>query len=291
MAEFEFHTSPAGTVEGVTASFQHEGAARKVLFRRLLADGDDNTKLAKSNRLRRYRTFGLSLAPAKTSGRQVCPKSSPGCRESCIFVSGFAQVFEQINLIRTAKTHLWFEQREMFEKILRQDLDRVRGYAAKLGKKPVVRLNVFSDIPWERVAPWIFEEYCTPIYYDYTKILARVKDPYLPPEYDLTFSRSETNDEEVAEALARKKRVAVVFKIKPRQWRKLRPRVLRVGGRDYRVVDGDRHDLRFLDPEGVVVGLYAKGSGRKDSTGFVLEPRPSGEFVIGRERSFAVSCI
>jgi hypothetical protein len=37
-----------------------------------------------------------------------------------------------------------------------------------------------------------------------------------------------------------------------------------------RVIIGDETDLRFLDPSGCVVGLYAKGRGRKDRTGFVV---------------------
>jgi hypothetical protein len=34
-----------------------------------------------------------------------------------------------------------------------------------------------------------------------------------------------------------------------------------------RVIDGDKHDLRFLDPRGVVVGLLAKGSAKKAAAG------------------------
>ena len=46
--------------------------------------------------------------------------------------------------------------------------------------------------------------------------------------------------------------VAVVFKDKlPKTWM------------DRKVIDGDAHDLRFKDPRGVVVGLVAKGLGRK----------------------------
>jgi hypothetical protein len=30
-----------------------------------------------------------------------------------------------------------------------------------------------------------------------------------------------------------------------------------------KVIDGDAHDLRFKDPRGVVVGLVAKGLGKK----------------------------
>ena len=37
-----------------------------------------------------------------------------------------------------------------------------------------------------------------------------------------------------------------------------------------KVVDGDKNDLRFLDPKGVVVGLRAKGPARQDQSGFVI---------------------
>ena len=33
------------------------------------------------------------------------------------------------------------------------------------------------------------------------------------------------------------------------------------------VIDGDKDDLRFLDPKNSIVGLYAKGDARKDNSG------------------------
>jgi len=36
------------------------------------------------------------------------------------------------------------------------------------------------------------------------------------------------------------------------------------------VVDGTETDLRFLDPQGVIVGLVANGEGKKDTSGFVV---------------------
>ena len=36
------------------------------------------------------------------------------------------------------------------------------------------------------------------------------------------------------------------------------------------VINGDKDDLRFLDPKGVIVGLYAKGQAKKDNSGFVI---------------------
>jgi predicted transcriptional regulator len=38
------------------------------------------------------------------------------------------------------------------------------------------------------------------------------------------------------------------------------------------VFNGDDSDLRFLDPQNSVIGLYAKGKAKKDTTGFVKYP-------------------
>ena len=68
------------------------------------------------------------------------------------------------------------------------------------------------------------------------------------------------------EALASGVNVAVVFntrkgKALPTTWNSLP------------VIDGDAHDLRFLDPRtphGIIIGLRAKGRARKDTSGFVV---------------------
>jgi len=39
----------------------------------------------------------------------------------------------------------------------------------------------------------------------------------------------------------------------------------------YRVIDGTETDLRFLDEQGVIVGLLAKGKAKKDISGFVVD--------------------
>jgi len=37
------------------------------------------------------------------------------------------------------------------------------------------------------------------------------------------------------------------------------------------VINGDAHDLRFLDPKGVIVGLSPKGhKAKRDQSGFVI---------------------
>jgi hypothetical protein len=36
------------------------------------------------------------------------------------------------------------------------------------------------------------------------------------------------------------------------------------------VVNGDNSDIRYLDNQGVIVALYAKGKAKKDNSGFVV---------------------
>jgi hypothetical protein len=37
------------------------------------------------------------------------------------------------------------------------------------------------------------------------------------------------------------------------------------------VIDGTEHDLRFMDPKGVIVGLVPKGKAKHDTSGFVVQ--------------------
>jgi hypothetical protein len=85
------------------------------------------------------------------------------------------------------------------------------------------------------------------------------------PNYQLTFSAADGNDNDVTKAVAQGYNVAVVFGLK-----KTEAMPESYLGRP--VFNGDESDLRFLDPKGVVVGLYAKGKAKKDTSGFVKYP-------------------
>ena len=76
--------------------------------------------------------------------------------------------------------------------------------------------------------------------------------------YNITFSDSGRNDSDIKAAIASGHNVAVVFQDHlPRRWMQRR------------VINGDKHDLRFKDPDGVIVGLVAKGQGRKINNKFI----------------------
>ena len=46
------------------------------------------------------------------------------------------------------------------------------------------------------------------------------------------------------------------------------------------VFNGDESDLRFLDPKNSIIGLYAKGKAKKDTSGFVQYPIGEYAFTI-----------
>jgi hypothetical protein len=96
-------------------------------------------------------------------------------------------------------------------------------------------------------------------FYDYTKIPNR--DVANIPNYSLTFSRNEVNDDV---AWSQSLNVAVVFRVRkhdalPATWH----------GR--KVIDADLTDLRFLDPVNVVCGLRPKGDTFDDASGFIVD--------------------
>jgi Gene product 88 len=233
------------------------------VLRSLLGSGDDNPKLAKSNRSGAgYRTWGLSLAPAMESGFNLCSSSTPGCRAACLYRQGHGRLFPTIAAARIARAVAFKEHRDWFERSLVYELGRITRKADAEGYRVAVRLNVVSDVMWEREFPALFWLFRDVQFYDYTKHAKRMfrfLADELPLNYSLTYSMNE-NDTHARTVLAAGGTVAIVFRGRlPKAWC------------GFPVVDGDQNDLRFLDPTGVVVGLSAKGSAKSDTTGFVVD--------------------
>ena len=220
---------------------------------RLLTDGASNPKTAKSSDYG-YLTGILHLAPHIQSGYQVCASASPGCSSQCLYFQGRGRM-STVQQARIRKTKLWFENREKFLADLIKDVSSLVRRADKNNLKPCVRLNGTSDIRWENTG--IMDLFPSTTFYDYTKHKNRKR---LPKNYSLTFSRSEvTTNEDVDQAINNGMNVAVVFKDRlPLYWNNIP------------VIDGTTHDLRFLDPKSCIVGLVAKGTAKKDKTGFVV---------------------
>ena len=224
-----------------------------------------------------YNTYILHLAPANLSGYETCAKRTTGCTDACLNLAGRGGMFkkgETTNVIQQArirKTKMFFEQRQDFMLALKKDIELGIKQSKKLGLIPVFRLNGTSDLSWEKyevirngvVYKNIFDAFSQFQFYDYTKILGRKVKGIT--NYHLTFSAADGNDSDVYRAIAEGLNVATVFGIK-----KTEPMPETYNGRP--VFNGDESDLRFLDPKGVIVGLYAKGKAKKDTSGFVKYP-------------------
>src|SRR5690606_7460905 len=155
--------------------------------------------------------FALSLSPSSASGAgNVCPFASPGCSAVCLNYAGRGQM-SNVQQARIEKTRFWFSDKDGFLELLETDLSRVNQQAVRHGKRAAVRLNVFSDIPWERFLD--LQSYSNIQFYDYTKIYKRLGRT--PKHYYLTFSLSETNEKEGQKALEQGFNVAVPFREKP----------------------------------------------------------------------------
>jgi len=222
-----------------------------------------NPKIQKGTKLG-YLSFILHLAPATLSGRETCPKRTAGCTAACLNTAGRGGMFkkgETTNMIQQArirKTKYFFEARDYFMADLKADIEKGIKMAKKLGLTPVFRLNGTSDLAFEKYTineNNLFELFPDVQFYDYTKVLGRKVSKY--KNYHLTFSAADGNDADVAEAIKQGMNVAMVFDKLPESYM----------GRE--VINADEHDLRFLDKQGVIAGLKAKGKGKKDTTGFV----------------------
>jgi hypothetical protein len=226
---------------------------------------ESNPKLEKGEDLG-YLSFGLHFAPATISGYQVCASASEGCTIACLYTSGHGK-FTRTQESRIAKTQRFFEAREAFLLDMVKDVFASLRRANRMGLVPSFRLNLTSDVRWETVRVFgydnIMEMFPTVQFYDYSKHTNRKN---IPSNYHLTFSRSETNDNKVQEMFDRGYNVAIVFDTP-----KNKPLPTTYKGR--KVIDGRVHDLRFLDEPGVWVGLSALGDGKKDSSGFVISTK------------------
>jgi len=220
-----------------------------------------------------YMTYILHLAPANLSGYETCPKRTAGCSAACLNTAGRGGMFKPggtntIQEARKRKTRMFFEFRNDFMAALVKDIESAIKQSKKKDLIPVFRLNGTSDLSFEKYGVVrgeklfnnIFEAFPEVQFYDYTKILGRkVKEI---SNYHLTFSAADGNDKDVEKAIEQGYNVATVFGLK-----KTQPMPATYQGLP--VFNGDDSDLRFLDPKGVVVGLYAKGRAKKDTSGFV----------------------
>ena len=207
-----------------------------------------------------WKTYGVHLAPYNLSGKNVCSSASAGCSAACLNTAGRGSM-HSVQDARVKKTRRFFEDRDGFLSQLFKEIKSSIKSATKKELKSCFRLNLTSDILWERL---VVEKFPQVQFYDYTKHLkrfVRFLEGKLPNNYHLTYSRDETTPDTLIKSLcASGGNVAVVFRKKlPKTWLGIE------------VIDGDDSDLRFEDGNGKIVGLVEKGKAKDDDTGFVVE--------------------
>ena len=228
----------------------------------LLTPPGANMKLDKSKTV----TYGLALAPASQSGYNVCRYSTPECRAHCVSTAGNGQ-YPAVQRARNAKTTFLVEHPQAFLTILVNEIDTAVRKHGMIN----LRLNTFSDIRWERVAPWLFNRWGSAVqFYDYTKDWSRgdANDDSLPVNYHLTYSASErTTRDDIGNMVLAGESVAVVVNVRRSG---PMPEAFETQYGNMPLVDGDKSDDRTLD-KGVIVGLRPKGSMRGSNSPMIHE--------------------
>ncbi|BAQ92660.1 Phage protein Gp37/Gp68-like protein [uncultured Mediterranean phage uvMED] len=229
---------------------------------RLLSPGHTNAKTSKNE----IKTFILYLAPhtQNITGVNICPKASKGCAAACLYNAGRG-AFNSVQNARINKTNFYISDKPLFIKKLAGEIIKEYSKAKKKGEQIAFRLNGTSDQDFV----YLLKKYAglditslspVAVFYDYTKILGKVKKYINAFNYTLTYSRAEDNEAEALEALSLGANVSAVFSDQ-----------LPTSYKGFKVVDGDTSDLVMLNHSGVILGLRAKGKkARTDSTGFVI---------------------
>jgi len=212
--------------------------------------GTQNPKTIKSLK-QNVRTWILYMAPhtQNSLGVNLCSHATNGCASACLFKSGFGGMYTKVEESRINKSNYFLADRKQFMLQLVRDI-KIALIKDEFNEfQTAIRLNGTTDIAWEKIKIEnglnIFEMFPNVQFYDYTKNPKRF-EKILPTNYSLTFSRSENNDFFVDKVLANGGNVAVVFETVPEFYK------------GFKVINGDKDDLRYKDEKNVVVGLKYK---------------------------------
>ena len=145
---------------------------------------------------------------------------------------------------RRKRTEYLHQSPELFEIQLKGELLQAYATAKKNGKILDVRLNGTSDLDWSH----IYKAFPEIQFHEYTKRPDLALKLQSIPNVHVTFSRHENHtDAEIQSLIDSGVNVAVVFKERvPLMFKGIK------------VIDGDKHDRRWEDDKGVIVGLKVK---------------------------------
>ena len=240
-------------------------------FKRLLST--DSPKAVKSIKYGFLNGIHYMAAYTEAGVGNMCVDATQGCIWVCLgkysgqaaMVADLENDTNSVRESRINKAVMFMKQREVYMAHLEKAIASLVAKASKNDLIPCVRLNGSTDVAFERMRygpdrKTLIERFPNVQFVEYTKSLNRMMDSHKYSNVHFTFSRSESNEDSCLKVLAAGYNVAIVFGGPlPETWN------------GYRVIDGDKHDLRHLDDKNVVVGLSPKGQkAKRDTSGFVL---------------------
>jgi hypothetical protein len=202
----------------------------------------------------KFDTYVMYLQPAdKVAVETLCSFAVlAGCKKPCLISSG--QLGMSVGQdAATKRTVLMILRPLDFSSTLLSEIDKAERRALKTGIPALFRLNGTSDVDFTD----IIIQRPDSVFYDYTKILSRVRKNSLS-NYDLTFSGSMYSTQSKAalrKAVAAKYRIAVAYNTKGLADDGLQLR--------HDLKSFDTTDLRHLD-DNVVGTLTRKGSNKRE---------------------------
>lgn len=227
---------------------------------KLLMTGDASAKLRKGETsiygmsmpqyklwINRTTGLGTQVKPANLADwfycGNVCPHAD-GCVNTCIAATGHYGMGQ--SFARAWVRVLWTSNRPLFLELLTMELTKINAKARKVEGNVAVRLNVTSDVEWERYID--MAQFESIQFYDYTKSPTR---PNIATNYDITFSVTRRMSvADIRAAALSGKRLAVVVPTKND--------ATATTFAGLPAVNGDISDERFLDLPGTVVLLRVK---------------------------------
>jgi hypothetical protein len=239
------------------AKFTSIAEARRQTGLSYLGGVATSSKMSHSKTYSHQYTYAIYLAPAKTSGYNVCSHSTPECRMGCLNTSGRAGIEEfsgktKIQDCRIKKTRLFFEDTNFFMQWMFAEIRKYQQKAKRDGFFFSVRLNATSDIDWQNVkvdGKNVFQIFPEILFYDYTKNASKFIEK--AQNYHLTLSYTGRNWLLCEALLQQGVNVAIVFNVKNESQ-------LPKTYRGYKVINGDLTDYRIDDAKGIIIGLKWK---------------------------------
>lgn len=194
---------------------------------------------------------------------KICPHATKGCMAGCLNTAGRG-IMSNVQQARHNRTVFALTQPKAYAKQLDEEITSLIKKAKKQDKKACLRLNGTSDINWEDnplVSNVLRKHKQSLNIYDYTKDVDKAKKQHKKLIHYTVSYHENMKQETVKELVAMGINVAVVFRNAelPKTWLGIK------------VINGDKHDLRFKDTKGRIVGLKAKGKAKKDKSGFVVD--------------------